>query len=78
MGMPKAFLIMVVIIGLIIFYVSMALGRRSRSTRSDLRPIKKQRVGGGGRGEREVGVVRGIRGSAEQLRLRRRVNRYSD
>ncbi|CAN0001815.1 unnamed protein product [Scytosiphon promiscuus] len=78
MGRPRVFLIAVVVFGLIVFYASMAVGCRSRSTRNDLRPAKRDRgrgrggsggVGGGGSG---TAVASGVRGSSGQLRRRAR------
>ncbi len=77
MGVTKGFLTAVLIVGLIVFYVIMALGRRSRWTRKDLRPAKREQFGGRGDGG-GVGVAfaSSIRGSSGQLR--RRVNRPLD
>lgn len=80
MSMPKLFLIAVLVLGLIIFYANMALGSRSRSTRNDLRPAKRDRgrgrAGNGGGSGGGVGsgtaVASGIRGSSGQLRRRAR------
>lgn len=71
MRLTKAYLTAVVIVGLIVFYVSMALGRRSRWTQNDLRPSKRERVSGRGDGGALGGAVAsGVRGSSGQLRQR--------
>lgn len=67
MGMPKAFLIAVLVVGLIIWYTSMAIGQRSRWTRKDLRPLpRRARVSGR---EDSGGRSTSVRGSSG---LRRR------
>lgn len=75
-GKPKFFLIVVVVIGLVILYASMALRRWSTSTRNDLRPAKRERVSrGSGRGESRSAsaFATGVRGSSRQQLRQRRV-----
>lgn len=71
MSSAKLLLIALVVLGLIAFYVSMAVDFRSKSTRNDLRPARRgakpRRADNGGEGS---GQSTGVRGSSGQLRRR--------
>ncbi|CAM9307174.1 unnamed protein product [Ectocarpus sp. 8 AP-2014] len=75
-GKPKVFLIVVVVIGLVVLYASMALRRWSTSTRHDLRPARRGRVSrGSDRAESRsaTAFATGVRGSSRQELRQRRV-----
>lgn len=79
MSGPKAFLIAVVVLALVVFYAIKVVGLRSTWTKTDLRPMLRRDNRDGGGGAERPGVPRSARGFGRSGELRqRRVRRPLD